>query len=168
MEWWRFHFSCSALNGTNLPYVFIFFSWFTYFYVVGSSLSWALLWMLINHCSYNNTSITNIVAQVLDLDYNPHVDCFTVLVSLLLLLAQTCRRLFECLFISVFTGKIHISHYLVGVSFYVLDVTSIAASFLRGERIDKGGYPTKILFLCKIEKKSIYNNFLRTPPPDLA
>lgn len=152
----RHHFT-----STSLHYVFIFFSWFTHFYVVGSFLSCALLWMLINHCSYNNTSTTNIVAQLLDLNYNPHVNCFTVLVSLLLLLAQTCRRLFECLFISVFTGKIHILHYLVGVSFYVLDVTSLAAPFLRVERIlilDKGGYTTKILFFAKLKKKRNYDN----------
>ena len=98
--------------------------------------------MLINHCFYNNTSTTDGVAQLLDLNYTPHVDCFTVLISLLLLLAQTCRRLFECLFISVFTSKIHVSHYLVGLSFYVLDATSIAASFLRVKKVDKGGFTT--------------------------
>ncbi|KAJ7369669.1 Steroid 5 alpha-reductase 3 [Desmophyllum pertusum] len=114
-------------------------SWFTHFYVAGSSLSCVLLWMLINHCFYKNTSTTDGVSQVLDLNYTPHVDCFTVLVSLLLLLAQTCRRLFECLFISVFSGKIHMSHYLVGVAFYVLDATSLAAPFFRAEKIDKAG-----------------------------
>lgn len=119
---------------------YIFFSWFTHFYVAGSSLSCALLWMLTNHCFYKNTSTTDGVSQVLDLNYTPHVDCFTVLVSLLLLLAQTCRRLFECLFISVFSGKIHMSHYLVGVAFYVLDATSLAAPFFRAEKIDKGKY----------------------------
>lgn len=117
----------------------IFFSWFTHFYVAGSSLSCALVCMLINHCVYNNTSTTDGIAQILDLNYNPHVNCFTVLICLLLLLGQTCRRLFECLFISVFSGKIHLLHYLVGVAYYGLDVTSIAASFLRVEKNDRGG-----------------------------
>ena len=117
----------------------IFFSWFTHFYVAGSSLSWALLWMLLNHCVYNNTSTTDGVAQILDLKYNPHVNCFTVLVSLLLMLGQTCRRLFECLFISVFSGKIHLAHYLVGVAYYGLDLASIAASSLTVEKKDRGG-----------------------------
>lgn len=102
-------------------------------------MSCALLWMLLNHCVYSNTSTTDGVAQILDLNYNPHIDCFTVLVSLLLLLLQTCRRLFECLFISMFSGKIHMSHYLVGVTYYGLDVTSITASFLRVEKKGRGG-----------------------------
>lgn len=112
-------------------------SWFTHFYVAGSSLSCALLWMLLNHCAYNDTSMTDDLAQILDLNCNPHVNCFTVLVSLLLLLVQTSRRLFECLFISVFSGKIHLSHFLVGVAYYGLDVTSIAVSFLRVEKKDR-------------------------------
>lgn len=116
-----------------------FFSWFTHFYVAGSSLSCALLWMLLNHCTYNDTSMTDGLAQILNLNYNPHVNCFTVLVSLLLLLVQTCRRLFECLFVSVFSGKIHLSHFLVGVAYYGLDVTSIAVSFLRVEKKHRGG-----------------------------
>lgn len=95
--------------------------------------------MLLNHCAYNDTSLTDDLAQILDLNFNPHVNCFTVLVSVLLLLVQTSRRLFECLFISVFSGKIHLSHFLVGVAYYGLDVTSIAVSFLREEKKDRGG-----------------------------
>lgn len=77
------------------------------------------------------------LAQILDLHYTPHISCFTVLVSLLLLLVQCCRRLFECLFISVFTGKIHLSHYLVGLFYYVLDATALAVPLLGEEKIDK-------------------------------
>ena len=96
--------------------------------------------MLINHCFYKNTSITDGLSRILDLSYTPHVDCFTVLVSLLLLMVQACRRLFECLFISVFSGKIHMSHYLVGVCYYVLDATALAAPFLGDKKVDKGKY----------------------------
>ena len=38
----------------------------------------------------------------------------------------------------MFSGRIHISHYLVGVTFYILDATAIAVPFLRAEEIDKG------------------------------
>lgn len=83
-------------------------------------------------------SIPKDVSQILDLHFTPRIDCFTVLVSLLLLLLQTCRRLFECLFISVFTGNIHISHHLVGVTYYILDATALAVPFLKAEKTDGG------------------------------
>ncbi|XP_078381124.1 polyprenal reductase-like [Oculina patagonica] len=134
-EWGKTKHDSKQANWTQ--YLHVPNSWFTHFYVVGSSLSCALLLMLINHCFFNNTSITDSFAQLLDLNYTPRVDCFTVLVSLLLLLAQAGRRLFECLFISVFTGRIHISHYLVGIFFYVFDATAMAASFLSVQKIDK-------------------------------
>lgn len=105
---------------------------------MGSSLSFAFLWLLVFHCFCENVLDSIHVSQILGLRFTLHVDCFTVLVSLVLLLVQTCRRLFECLFISVFTGKIHISHYLVGVVFYILDTAAVAVPFLEAERIDQG------------------------------
>lgn len=111
--------------------------WFTHFYIVGSSLSCALLWMLIVHCFHIKSPITEYFPQMLDLHYTPCVNCFTVLVSLLLLLVQCCRRLFECLFISVFTGKIHLSHYLVGLFYYVLDAIALASPLLGEKKMGK-------------------------------
>ena len=125
-------------QGFHLVSFFSSFRWFTHFYVVGSFLSCAFLWILTCHCFYENTSIPKDVSQILDLRFTARIDCFTVLVSLLLLLLQTCRRLFECLFISVFTGSIHISHYLVGVTYYILDATALAVPFLKAEKIDGG------------------------------
>lgn len=105
---------------------------------MGSSLSCAFLWLLVFHCFCENVLDSIHVSRILGLRFTPHVDCFTVLVSLVLLLVQACRRLFECLFISVFTGKIHISHYLVGVVFYILDTAAVAVPFLEAGRIDQG------------------------------
>lgn len=42
------------------------------------------------------------------------------------------------MFISVFTGNIHISHHLVGVTYYILDATALAVPFLKAEKTDGG------------------------------
>lgn len=47
-----------------------------------------------------------------------------------MLLIQVFRRLLESLFVSVFSGKIHISHYAVGIVFYILTGTSLAHPYL--------------------------------------
>lgn len=139
----------------------LFFSWFTHFYIVGSSLSCALLWMLIIHCFHIKSPITEYFPQILDLHYTPCVNYFTVLVSLLLLLVQCCRRLFECLFISVFTGKIHLSHYLVGLFYYVLDAIALASPLLGKKKMDKGKFVQLYFYEIFVRELAWMNQILR-------
>ncbi|XP_068724303.1 polyprenol reductase-like isoform X1 [Montipora capricornis] len=110
---------------------------FIHFYVIGSSMSCAFLVILVLHCFFGSTSIPQDLSEILDLHFTPSTDCFTVLLSLLLLLVQTCRRLFESLFVSVFTGKMNVAHYLLGVIYYILDATSLAAPLLQCSKRDE-------------------------------
>lgn len=155
-----FQFQCSQKK-SYLGWIFLFFSWFTHFYIVGSSLSCALLWMLIIHCFHIKSPITEYFPQILDLHYTPCVNCFTVLVSLLLLLVQCCRRLFECLFISVFTGKIHLSHYLVGLFYYVLDAIALASPLLGEKIMDKGKFVQLYFYEIFVRELAWINQILR-------
>ena len=125
--------------------LFFFHRWFTHFYVVGSSLSFLFLLMLVLHCFHGVTSVPKAMSHILSLHFTPHIDCFTAFVSLFLLLVQTCRRLYECCFISVFSSRIHILHYFVGIAFYILDAAAVAVPFLKAEQIDKGKINVNLL-----------------------
>ena len=125
--------------------LFFFHRWFTHFYVVGSSLSCLFLLMLVLHCFHGATSVPKAMSHILSLHFTPHIDCFTAFVSLFLLLVQTCRRLYECCFISVFSSRIHILHYFVGIAFYILDTAAVAVPFLKAEQIDKGKINVNLL-----------------------
>lgn len=107
--------------------------------------------MLVLHCFHGGTSVPKAMSHVLSLHFTPHIDCFTIFVSLFLLLVQTCRRLYECCFISVFSSRIHISHYFVGIAFYTLDAASVAVPFFEAEQIDKG--KIMLIFLSTLYKK---------------
>lgn len=117
--------------------------------------------MLIIHCFHIKSPITEYFPQILDLHYTPCVNCFTVLVSLLLLLVQCCRRLFECLFISVFTGKIHLSHYLVGLFYYVLDAIALASPLLGEKIMDKGKFVQLYFYEIFVRELAWMNQILR-------
>ena len=117
--------------------------------------------MLIIHCFHIKSPITEYFPQILDLHYTPCVNCFTVLVSLLLLLVQCCRRLFECLFISVFTGKIHLSHYLVGLFYYVLDAIALASPLLGEKKMDKGKFVQLYFYEIFVRELAWMNQILR-------
>ena len=123
---------------------------FIHFYVIGSSMSCAFLVILVLHCFFGSTSIPQDISEILGLHFTPSTDCFTVFLSLVLLLVQTCRRLFESLFVSVFTGKMNVAHYLLGVIYYILDATSLAAPLLQCSKRDEGkGIKVIILILQK-------------------
>ena len=62
--------------------------------------------------------------------WSPAVPCTSVVLSVVLLLFQVGRRFMECCLISVFTGKIHVAHYLVGLLFYALAGLSLSAPLL--------------------------------------
>ena len=89
-----------------------------------------LIGILIKDCFHDDTSTFHIIFHLVTFHRESHVDCFTVLLCLFLLLVQTSRRLFECLFVSTFSGKIHVGHYVAGILFYTLDAASLAAPLL--------------------------------------
>ena len=111
--------------------------------------------MLVLHCFHGVTSVPKAMSHILSLHFTPHIDCFTVFVSLFLLLVQTCRRLYECCFISVFSSRIHILHYFVGIAFYILDGAAVAVPFLKAEQIDKGKIKVNLLVNFIYEGKKI-------------
>ena len=111
--------------------------------------------MLVLHCFHGVTSVPKAMSHILSLHFTSHIDCFTVFVSLFLLLVQTCRRLYECCFISVFSSRIHILHYFVGIAFYILDAAAVAAPFLKAEQIDKGKIKVNLLVNFIYEGKKI-------------
>ena len=55
------------------------------------------------------------------------MDCFSILLTLVLLKIQLFRRLYESLFVSSFSGKMHLAHYITGVVFYfMVNITVLA------------------------------------------
>ena len=108
----------------------LFCRWFTYFYawgVVWNILFFCNFWLIcIGHSSSKIPFINAAVTALTGIDLKEI--ClegmtqrqFDVLIVLLLVCIQVSRRLYECLFVSVFsaTGKMHVIHLLLGLFFY--------------------------------------------------
>lgn len=74
--------------------------------------------------------IQSIASEILTRHPEDKADCVSIALGLVMLLIQVFRRLLESLFVSVFSGRIHVSHYAVGITFYILTGTSIAHPYL--------------------------------------
>jgi len=101
-------------------------------------MAYTYLGMMVFHCFNRNTSIPQDMSEIFDLYFTPPINCFTSLLSLVFLLMQTSRRLIESLFISIFTGKMNVAHYLLGVTYYILVSTALAAPFFQSSKSDEG------------------------------
>ena len=123
MQWWIFCFLLRL---------------FIHFYLVGTLMAYTYLGMMVFHCFNRNTSIPQDMSEIFDLYFTPPINCFTSLLSLVFLLMQTSRRLIESLFISIFTGKMNVAHYLLGVTYYILVSTALAAPFFQSSKSDEG------------------------------
>ncbi|KAJ3394514.1 Steroid 5 alpha-reductase 3 [Chytriomyces hyalinus] len=108
---------------------------FTHFYVVGSTVSsMLLLWILALPLSDSATSVLSSLLLLLprsdtiilgEMTDSTKVYTQLVLASCMMLF-QTLRRLFECLFVQSFSAsaKMHVLHYLNGILFY--SITPVA------------------------------------------
>ncbi|XP_031574504.1 polyprenol reductase-like [Actinia tenebrosa] len=107
-------------------------SWFTHFYIVGVLWTTGLLYSVKIFCNKeHDTSWLYFFISLITSgsSYTNNIDCLSVVIGLVLLLIQVSRRLLECVCISVFTGRIHLSHYAVGIVYYVLAGASLVAPF---------------------------------------
>ena len=106
--------------------------WFLHFYVIGLSFNCIVLYCILPPSSFfllPSSSISPISSTPQSNGNDDQQLCVVNLSSLILLglmVLQTLRRTIECLFISKFTdGSMHVIHYLVGVSFYIVVALSI-------------------------------------------
>lgn len=106
----------------------LYFRWFTHFYIWGVFWNYSLFSVYTLKCIFHSdTSIPIIGSMVSTLTGGlfQH-QCtaagqhhFNVFLVLLLLCVQVSRRLYECLYVSVFsTSRMHAVHYLLGLYFY--------------------------------------------------
>ena len=103
--------------------------WFTHFYV------WGLFWIIsitivyFFHCVYLHCVRVPILDNIIHLVTGNflHMKCLLtfsqrhmdVIVVLSMLIVQVIRRLYECLYVTVFSdARIHLVHYILGLCFY--------------------------------------------------
>ncbi|OBA18174.1 uncharacterized protein OGAPODRAFT_5832 [Ogataea polymorpha] len=102
--------------------------WFTHFYEFSLALSTAgLIWVFANHSF-----------------------CLIHLVCMLTFF-QSLKRVYECLFVSKFspTAKVHVTHYLAGLLFYVwADVLPILSSELPDSTLKRS--PSAFSYFCAL------------------
>ena len=70
-------------------------------------------------------------------------DCFSILYTLALLTIQLTRRLYESLFVSTFSSKMHLAHFMLGVAFYGFLNFSVVAEIPKSLSQSKC-----IIFIC--------------------
>ena len=103
--------------------------WFIHFYALGFVWNIALLTMFIQNIIDKRTTYSGMlgIARNVITASSSEMDCFSVLLTLVLLKIQQFRRLYESLFVSSFSGKMHIGHYAIGYVFYFLvNITVLA------------------------------------------
>ena len=119
----------------NVVFCYFISSWFMHFYLVGVAWTSLLLLILTNTCFGNSSEIPLLKYFIYLImpspNREPQVNCASVLLGLLLLLFQVSRRLYECLFVSIFSGRIHIVHYFVGIGFYLLVGATVASPMVK-------------------------------------
>ena len=54
------------------------------------------------------------------------IDCFSVMLTLILLTIQQLRRFCECLFVASFSGEMHVAHYALGLMYYFMANLTVA------------------------------------------
>ena len=107
-----------------------YFRWFTHFYACGVVWNGCILYSFVKVVSETNPSLHGVLKFASTARDNPHtarLDCFTVLLMLILNTIQVTRRLYESLFIASHSGKMHVIHYFVGLLFYGMVNLSIIA-----------------------------------------
>ena len=100
--------------------------WFIHFYALGLIWNIFLLAMSLQSVIKEDTSFPSMLG-IDATTSSSKVDCFSVLLTLVLLTFQLIRRLCECLFVSAFSGKMHIGHYVLGLVYYFLVNLTVAA-----------------------------------------
>ena len=103
--------------------------WFIHFYALGFVWNIALLTMFIQNIIDKRTTYSGMlgIARNVITASSSEMDCFSVLLTLVLLKIQQFRRLYESLFVSSFSGKMHIGHYAIGYVFYfMVNITVLA------------------------------------------
>ncbi|KAK2166498.1 hypothetical protein LSH36_38g01036 [Paralvinella palmiformis] len=98
--------------------------WFIHFYIVGSLTNGYFTYLYV--CSYifhhkPPTWLTFVLHFLAGVPSNASTGPGSALLLLLLMFIQTFRRLFECMFVSVYSrSTINIIHYIMGISLYTL------------------------------------------------
>ena len=102
--------------------------WFTHFYVWGVLWNYSLFAAFTLRCIFHSDISIPIIGAFVDTITGGllHRVCdgvsqyhFNVFLILLLLCVQVSRRLYECLYVSVFSSsRMHIVHYVLGLYFY--------------------------------------------------
>ncbi|XP_054163761.1 polyprenol reductase-like [Oppia nitens] len=98
--------------------------WFQHFYVF-ASLLYALLFLSLLRLYVFQLPVPQLLALLLDTcvgqSRRPVCSAESVVLSMLLMCLQVCRRLYECTRLSVFSqdGKMAAAHYFCGFSFYL-------------------------------------------------
>lgn len=104
-------------------------SWFRHFYVIATLYSFAILYVIFN-VYVLQSPVPESIRILLDFAGSPDrivsVNLTTSIVALSLLCIQIWRRLFETLYVSVFSDcKINAVHYVVGIIHYLGALTAI-------------------------------------------
>ena len=96
--------------------------WFYHFYLFGTLLFIGILFLLIQiyFKRYRLPSRTRLYLDVLiGCQRKPSVSQESILLLTILLLTQVLRRLYECLFVSIYSNsRMNLIHYMFGLSFY--------------------------------------------------
>ena len=106
-------------------YIVLYCRWFTHFYIWGVIWNYFLFSVFTLKCIFHSNIPIPITIDTLTGGLL-HRECtevsqyhFNVFVVLLLLCVQVSRRLYECLYVSVFsTSRMHLVHYVLGLYFY--------------------------------------------------
>ena len=112
-------------------FLFLFiFRWFTHFYAWGVLWNFTVFYHCVSVCVYNKPPTVPYMESALTFLSGLHVEeeChtpgltqqhFDTLMAMALICLQVSRRLYECLFVSVFSkSKMHFLHYVLGIYFY--------------------------------------------------
>lgn len=106
------------------------FRWFIHFYAFGLTWNVYLLVTFLQSCTQDDPSLQGflrLLSTIKGNSINSGLDCFSVLFTLSLLTIQLARRLYESLFVSSFSGEMHLGHYVIGLVFYALVNLTIVA-----------------------------------------
>uniref|UniRef100_F6ZUV3 Polyprenal reductase n=1 Tax=Ciona intestinalis TaxID=7719 RepID=F6ZUV3_CIOIN len=94
--------------------------WFTHFYVVASSFNLISLVSIIAGCTGSLFYMSLFSWMNIHASVTPTGDRLSLVIAVLLLTIQSLRRLYECLYVSMFskTAKLMFVHYIWGLLYY--------------------------------------------------
>ncbi|XKL66530.1 hypothetical protein PGB90_009950 [Kerria lacca] len=104
-------------------------SWFRHFYICATLYSMIMMYLVINKYILNKP-VPEIFSYIFDIvttpNRTPTISATTAVLALVLLCLQIWRRLYETVYVSVFSDtKINIIHYFVGILHYIGALTAI-------------------------------------------